>query len=315
MDYRTLGRTGLKVSVMGLGAGGHSRLGQGTGHSVDESVGVVRRALDLGVNFIDTAEVYGTEQIVGEGIRGRARDRVVLSTKKAMGGRDGGLISGDELARGLEESLRRLGTDHVEVYHLHGVSAEQYVHAREHLVPAMRKLRDEGKIRFIGITEAFASDPGHRTLSQAVQDDCWDVVMVGFNILNQSGRSRVLKQTLAKGIGTLNMFAVRAALSRAEKLRQTVEQLVQQRVVASGDIDDASDPLGFVVRDGGAAGVTDAAYRFCRSEPGIDVVLSGTGSIPHLEENVASLLRPALPEPVRQRLMRIFANVDSVSGQ
>ncbi|MBN1460544.1 MAG: aldo/keto reductase, partial [Armatimonadetes bacterium] len=65
MDYTTLGRTGLRVSVMGLGAGGHSRLGQSYGNTEVESEEVVRRALDLGVNFFDTAEAYDTEEILG----------------------------------------------------------------------------------------------------------------------------------------------------------------------------------------------------------------------------------------------------------
>ena len=80
MQHTTLGRTGMQVSVAGLGCGGHSRLGQSYGASEDESIAVIRRALDLGINLVDTAQVYGTESIVGKAIRGR-RDEVVLSTK------------------------------------------------------------------------------------------------------------------------------------------------------------------------------------------------------------------------------------------
>ncbi len=72
MDYTTLGRTGLRVSVAGLGCGGNSRLGKADGRSFAESVAVVRRALDLGVNFLDTAAAYGTEEIVGDAISQRA---------------------------------------------------------------------------------------------------------------------------------------------------------------------------------------------------------------------------------------------------
>ena len=75
MQYTTLGRTGLKVTVAGLGCGGNSRIGQGAGLSTAQSVALVREALDLGVNFIDTAEAYGTEEIVGEAIKGRPRDQ------------------------------------------------------------------------------------------------------------------------------------------------------------------------------------------------------------------------------------------------
>src|SRR5690242_20089119 len=84
MDSITLGRSGLRVSVLGLGGGGHSRLGQRTGASEDESVALVRRALALGVTFIDTAEGYGTEAIIGTALRDVRREDVVLSTKKSM---------------------------------------------------------------------------------------------------------------------------------------------------------------------------------------------------------------------------------------
>ncbi len=313
MDYTTLGRTGLRVSVMGLGAGGHSRLGQATGHPAGDSVAIVRRALELGINFIDTAESYGTEPLVGEGIAGSARDSVVLSTKKSMS-KDGTRISAGDLVQGLEDSLKRLKTDRVEVYHLHGVSAKDYPYAREQLVPAMLKLKQQGKIRFVGITEAFGSDTGHAMMSAAVKDDCWEVVMVGFSILNQSARQRVLEETRKRGIGVLDMFAVRTALSRKEKLKATVAALVAEGQICGGGID-ADAPLDFVLKDGAATSIPDAAYRFCRAEPGIDVVLCGTGNIEHLEENVASILRPELPEGVRGRLVEMFRGVDSVSGQ
>src|SRR5579859_4644001 len=79
MDYTTLGRTGLRVSVAGLGTGGFSRIG--IGQSEDHAVGIVRQALDLGVNLIDTAAVYGTEAVVGRALQGVARDSVVVCTK------------------------------------------------------------------------------------------------------------------------------------------------------------------------------------------------------------------------------------------
>ena len=84
MEYITLGRTGLKVSVMGLGGGGHSRLGSSVGKTEAESVSIVRQAIDSGINFIDTAEAYGTEPIVGSALRGLDRDKIILSTKKIV---------------------------------------------------------------------------------------------------------------------------------------------------------------------------------------------------------------------------------------
>jgi aryl-alcohol dehydrogenase-like predicted oxidoreductase len=314
MDYTMLGRTGLKVSVMGLGGGGHSRLGQAKGGSQAGSMDIVRRALELGINFIDTAEAYGTEPLIGEALQGANRDQIVLSTKKSIIAQEK-LITPQELIEGLEHSLQRLRTDHVEIYHLHGVRANQYDYAREHLVPTLLKVQEQGKIRFLGITEAFAPDPAHRMMQQAVQDDCWDVVMVGFNILNQSARERVFTHTEQRDIGVLNMFAVRDALSQPAKLKQLVAELIERGAIEPGAVENSEEPLSFLLREGGAQTLPEAAYRFCRSEPGVHVVLSGTGNLSHLEENVASILRPPLPPEDIERLKKLFAGVDSVSGQ
>ena len=312
MEYTTLGRTGLRVSVMGLGCGGHSRLGLSYDAGEENAEAVVREAMDLGVNIIDTAEGYRTEPAVGRATEGAQRESLVLCTKKSPT-RNGNPISPSDLRRGLEESLRRLRTDYVDVYQLHGVRLDQYDHAAETLVPCLIKLREEGKVRFLGITEVFGADPQHRMLSRALGDDCWDVVMVGFNILNQSARQRVLDVTRPKGIGVLNMFAVRRAFSRPERLTEIVADLVERSVVDAESVD-PDDPVGFLVGEGGAGSVTEAAYRFCRWEPGLDVVLSGTGNVDHLRTNARSLDMPDLPAQDRARLQAMFARVDDVSG-
>ena len=190
MDYVILGRTGLSVSVMGLGCGGQSRLGLATGKTEAEAVALVRKAVDLGINFIDTAEAYGTEGVVGQGIEGTPRESIILSTKVSPR-QEGKLATAAQIKARVDGCLRRLQTDCVDILHLHGVAAEDYAYIREELVPALLELREEGKIRFVGITEAFIPDPQHRMLAQALKDDCWDVMMVGFNLLNQSARERV----------------------------------------------------------------------------------------------------------------------------
>jgi L-galactose dehydrogenase len=310
----TLGRTGLVVSAAGLGCGGHSRLGQRYGATFDESVAVVQRALDLGVTFVDTARAYGTEEIVGAALAGRRRDEVVVSSKSQVGGRDGGdPITAVGLRASVERSLDRLQTDRIDVFHLHGVPLRLYEHCREELVPELERLRDEGKIRFLAISEGFGGDTGHAMLQVAVGDDCWDVMMVGFHLLNPSARERVFQATQAKGIGVLIMFAVRRALSDPAELRRVVAELVERGEVDGDDVD-LDDPLGFLVGEGCASSVVEAAYRFARHEPGADVVLTGTGRIPHLEENLASLALPALPDDALARLDRLFGKVASVSG-
>ncbi len=312
MDYATLGRTGLKVSVAGLGCGGPSRLGLRDNKHQRDCIALVRQALDLGVNFLDTAEVYGTEEIVGKAIAGIPRDRIVLSTKKKFPLDDPSDPAG-EVRKSLEQSLRRLGTDHIDVYHAHGVEPEDYAYASSKLLPVLSRMREEGKIRFIAISEAFVEDSGHRMLAEALEDGRWDVVMAGFNMLNPSARNRVLAKTLQANVGTLVMFAVRRALSQPDRLKAIVADLIQKGAIPRESVN-ASDPLDFVRQEGGAPTLPEAAYRFCRHEQGVDVVLTGTGNPEHLRENVEAILKPALPSSVLQRLKTIFGNLDTLTG-
>jgi len=313
MQYTILGRTGLKVSVAGLGCGGHSRLGQTYGNSLEQSVAVVKAAIDIGINFIDTAAAYGTEKIVGEAVRGQ-RDKVFISTKTAIlpwGEPNAKPFTGAQILEQLEKNLGRLGTDYVDLYNLHGIVHAQIEYVNAELVPALIRAREQGKIRFLGITEHFGADTNHKMLSAAIPTGVWDVVMVGFNLLNPSARRNVLRLTQAHNVGVQDMFAVRRALSNRQGLAEALDVIEK-----AGQLDrsklDSSDPLGFLTE--GTEGIVDAAYRFCRHEPGIDVVLTGTGKVDHLRENVASINRGPLPARMLSKLEELFGQVDSVSG-
>jgi aryl-alcohol dehydrogenase-like predicted oxidoreductase len=313
MQYTTLGRTGLKVSVAGLGCGGPSRLGmRNDPQSANHAVALVRQALDLGVNLLDTAQSYGTEAIVGKAIAGLPRDRLVISTKKTLPAKEHADPAA-EVVKGLERSLKLIGTDYIDVYHLHGVEPQDYEFAKNRLMPAMRGLKEQGKIRFIGVTEGFVQDPSHTVLQQGLKEDLWDVVMVGFSLLNPSARKSVFPLTSGKGVGVLNMFAVRRALSQPERLKEMCVELTAKGAIAQGALH-AKDPLGFLLGESGAASLPEAAYRFCRHEPGVDVVLSGTGNPEHLRENVAAILKPALPDPALVKLEALFGDLDCLTG-
>ena len=123
MDYTTLGQTGLRVSVAGLGTGGFSRMGLKTGKGEDESARLVLDAVNLGVNFIDTAPSYGTEGVVGRALKSLGRDKVVVATKTHVF-RDGKWTSPEDLVASLDNSLRLMGTDYVDVFNLHGVETQ-----------------------------------------------------------------------------------------------------------------------------------------------------------------------------------------------
>jgi len=308
MQTVRLGRTGLTVSVAGLGCGGHSRLGMARGKDVHHAADMVRRALDLGVTFIDTARAYGTEEAVGMGAKGRRAEAVISS--KAGIGRGTELMSAADMARYVDDCLRKLDTTYVDVFHLHGVTPAQYPHARDVMVPELQRQQAAGKLRFLAISEQFGGDTGHVMFEQCLADDLFDVVMVGFSVLNPSARQRVFPQTREKDVGTLIMFAVREALSRPDELKKVVGELIERGEV-DADAVDANDPLGFL---GDGKAVVEAAYRFCRHEPGADVILTGTGDPDHLKANVAAIQQPPLAPEVLTRLDAIFGRVDSVSG-
>ncbi|HEX9124027.1 MAG TPA: aldo/keto reductase [Actinomycetota bacterium] len=159
MEYRTLGGTGVRVSTHCLGA---MMFGEWGNTDVDECVGIVHAALDAGVNFVDTADVYsdgGSEEIVGRALRGR-RDDVVLATKAHGEMGSGQNERGNSrvwLTREVENSLRRLGTDHLDLYQIHRPEAETDV---EETLGALTDLQRQGKIRYFG----SSTFPGWQTV-------------------------------------------------------------------------------------------------------------------------------------------------------
>lgn len=310
MDYTTLGRTGLRVSVAGLGCGGSSRLGRSRGKSQAESVALIRAALDLGVNLVDTAAVYDTEAIVGAALQGVPRDRVVIATK-AQVRRDDRPLSADEVVASLGRSLRALGTDHVDLFQLHGVPPSLYDHAVEQILPALLIEQDKGKIRHLGITETGPNDPRHLMLQRAVHDGRWEVVMLAFHLMNQNARASVFPAAQENRVGTLLMFVVRSLFSVPGRLQATMRELAAAGRVP-GWLAEQEQPLDFLIHEGGASSVIDAAYRYARHEPGADVVLFGTGDVAHLKSNVASILKPPLPAADTARLNALFGALEGI---
>jgi L-galactose dehydrogenase len=317
MQYTTLGKTGLKVSVAGLGTGGFSRLGLRTGKSEEQSARLIHDAVGLGVNFIDTAPSYGTEPVVGRALKSIPRGSVVVASKSAVR-RAGALMTPEGMVASIDNSLRVLGTDYIDVLNLHGVAPSEYRHCIGTLAPALLEQKAKGKIRHIGLTENPIDDFDHDTMKLTLRDPVWEVVMVGFSMLYQNARQIVFPITRREGIGTLLMFAVRSIFADPPRIAREMRELVAKGRVEKW-LGETDDPLGFLVHKDGAASVIEAAYRFVRHEPGVDVVLFGTGDAEHLRSNVAALLKPPLPEADRGKLATLFGHLtgvglDSVQG-
>lgn len=307
MHYTTLGKTGLRVSVAGLGTGGFSRLGLKAGKSEDEAARLIHEAVGLGINFIDTAPSYGTESVIGRALKTIPRDSVVIATK-AQFHRNNEWAPPERVIASLDNSLRLMGTDYVDVFNLHGVLQNEYDYALNTLGPALLEEKRKGKIRHIGLTENPIVDFTNETLKRAVHDPIWEVFMVGFHMMHQGARRNVFPVTRQKGIGTLLMFAVRSIFADPPRVAREMKELAGKGLVER-ELGETDDPLGFLVHQGGAASMIEAAYRFARHEPGVDVVLFGTGDAGHLRTNVESLLKPPLPEADREKLVKLFGHL------
>jgi aryl-alcohol dehydrogenase-like predicted oxidoreductase len=198
MQRRTLGREGLTVSALGLGCMGMSEFY--VGQNDDESIATMHRALDSGIDFLDTADMYGpftNERLVGKAIRGR-RDEVVLATKFGnQRGEDGSFLGvngrPDYVRQSCDGSLQRLGVDHIDLYYQHRVDRSVPI---EETVGAMAELVEEGKVRFLGLSEASPS-----TLRRANQEHRIAALQSEYSLWTRDPEDQVLPLCRELGIG------------------------------------------------------------------------------------------------------------------
>jgi aryl-alcohol dehydrogenase-like predicted oxidoreductase len=198
MEKRRLGKQGLEVSVLGLGCMGMSEFYAGADEA--ESIATLQRAIDLGVTFLDTADMYGAgknEELVARALRGR-RDRVVLATKFGnVRGPDGsfrGIDGRPEYVRqACERSLRRLGIDHIDLYYQHRVDPKVPI---EDTVGAMAELVRAGKVRFLGLSEAAPA-----TIRRAQAVFPISALQTEYSLWSRDPEDELLPTVRALGIG------------------------------------------------------------------------------------------------------------------
>jgi aryl-alcohol dehydrogenase-like predicted oxidoreductase len=275
---------------MGLGSGGHNVFGQAKGVPESEIHRLVHRALDLGINLFDTSPDYrDSELILGRALKGIPRDRYILSSKVALvKSRDPDrLATPQQVIQSVESSLTRLQVDELDVLFMAGF-VSLYDQIVADLMPTLQKLCADGKFRYLGASEKSSDDGAHHWLVRVLQANLVDVVMVAYNMINQSAEKTVFPLCRQNDVGVLAIYTVRNVFSRPERLSEVIRDLKRRGILTANVLPD-NNPLDWL-RENQDDSLVSPAYRFVANNDAVTTVMTGTINPQHLEENVGSVL-------------------------
>jgi aryl-alcohol dehydrogenase-like predicted oxidoreductase len=328
MQLRVFGRTGMQLSVLGFGCGAVGGL-MVRGDAADQER-TVARAIAAGVNYFDTAVQYGngqSEANLGRVLRKLKPADVVVGTKVRV--QPGEAIAG-AVTTSLESSLARLGLDRVDIFHLHnpitetgGGSALSVRQVLDEVVPAFERLREQGKIRFLGITALGET----AALHQVIDANAFDSAQVVYNMLNPSAAvelpanypaqdyGRLFDHTKAAGVGVvgIRVLAGGALSGSAERhpIAGPAPEPIGSAMNYDADVDRARRLLP-LVKEGFCATLTEAATRFAISHPAMSTILVGMATPQQFEDALAAVQKGPLP---RAALDRLSALRQAFSGE
>ena len=320
MEMRVFGRSGLRLSALGFGCGAVGGL-MVRGNPRDQERAVAR-ALDAGVNYFDTAVQYGDgelEKNLGRALQSHKRSDRVVGTKVRLPATDVGRI-GDAIAQSLDGSLSRLRLDRVDIFHLHnsitasgGGPALSVRQVLDEVVPAFERLRQAGKIRFLGLTAVGDTEALH----QVIDSGKFDSAQVVYNMLNPSAASglpanypaqdygRLLDHTRAAGTGVIGIRVLAGGALSGSAARHPIASPppapIGSAMSYEADVARARrlEPL---VAEGFAASLTEAATRFALSQPAIGTILVGIATPEQFEEALKAAEKGPLPAAALDRL-------------
>ena len=309
MEYRKLGKSGIEVSEIGFGSWA---IGGNQWGPVDnrESVAALKKAIELGINFIDTADVYGdgvSEEIVAEAIKGN-RDKVVISTKGGLFGhhrdpqREPVYDTPEKVIAACDNSLKRLGTDYIDVYfcHLWWDKEEE----TEAFMRAFEDLKKAGKVRVTGVSaEDFAY------IKHFNREGNLDVVQVDYSILNRNPEKEVLPYLKENGIGVVVKGPLRMGILTGKFNSQPTftDTDIRQNWPQEAWF---KESLAKVERlrpltesgNGGSDSLAQLALRFVLANDAVSVAIPGAKTPQQVEENASASVRPLLTTQERQAL-------------
>ena len=319
MERRRLGRTGLMVSVLGYGAGAVG--GLFTKGRPEDQERAAQRAIEAGINYFDTAALYGngeSERNLGRVLKTLKAD-VVVGTKVRLSAEHRADVA-KGIAQGMDDSLSRMGRDHVDLFQLHnplvakdGDDRLAIDLALEQVAPALEALRKAGKTRFIGFSGVGETAALHR----AIDSKLFDTVQVVYNALNPSAGAampkgapgqdygRLFDKVTAADMGTIIIRALAGgALAGTAERHPLAMQQVDSIGSAPSFADDVSraQALEPLAREAGETSLPELAERFVISHPAVSTMLVGYSTIEQLETAIAAVNRGRLPDGVLKRI-------------
>jgi aryl-alcohol dehydrogenase-like predicted oxidoreductase len=299
---RTLGRTGLEVSTLGYGAMELRGAPTGPDLSADDAATLLNELLDVGVNFIDTSIDYGrSEDVIGDLIADR-RDEYVLASKcgcvpGAPQGSDH-VHTAENIRNGVEASLRRMKTDHLDLVQFHrSLHADEF--DAEGALSELLALQSEGKVRFLGVSAVLP------TLDEQIEMGVFDAFQIPYSAL-QRDHEDVITRASDAGMG----IVIRGGVARGvpDDWEGRINYMVPTEVMRAWWDDANLDEL----LDGTSR--TEFLLRFTLSHPDLDTTIVGTANIDHLRANVDAAVKGPLPDDVVAEAKRRLDDVGARSA-